>query len=76
MNMLFSEKVRAEEKKCILEEDFDIRMTKEVESEVETMCNVSEGIYENGLAEETMNTFLIPEEKRNVYRALLDEKEH
>lgn len=37
------------EKKKILQNDFDIDMTKELESEVFNLCNLSEGIEERGI---------------------------
>jgi len=37
-----------EEKKQILKEDFDIKMTRELESEVSLMCNLSKDIEEKG----------------------------
>ena len=46
--LLSSEKDPAEKKK-ILYEDFDIKMTKELESEVSVMCNLSKGIEERGM---------------------------
>lgn len=63
LNILFSEKAGAEEKKCILEEDFNIKMTKEVESEAFNGIAglIREYMQKKGCsAEETMNTFLIP----------------
>lgn len=47
--LLFSEK-EAEEKKKILQDDFDIAMTKTLESEVSVMCNLSKGVEERGIA--------------------------
>ena len=40
----------AEEKKAILEEEFEIEMTRTLESEVQTMCNLSKGVEERGIA--------------------------
>ena len=39
-----------ERKKKILQEDFDIAMTKTLESEVSAMCNLSKGVEERGIA--------------------------
>jgi len=36
------------QKKTILQNEFNIKMTEELESEVTTMCNLAEGIYEKG----------------------------
>ena len=38
----------AEEKSKILKKKFDIEVTAEMEEELRTMCNLSEGIYERG----------------------------
>ncbi len=38
-----------EEKKKILQEEFQIRMTKTLEKEVSLMCNLSKGVEENGI---------------------------
>ena len=40
----------AEEKSEILKKKFDIEVTAEMEEELRTMCNLSEGIYERGIA--------------------------
>lgn len=40
-----------DEKKKILQEDFNIKMTRELESEVLLMCNLSRGIEEKGIKE-------------------------
>ncbi len=41
----------AEEKSEILRKKFDIEVTAEMEEELRTMCNLSEGIYERGMAQ-------------------------
>ena len=41
----------AEEKSEILRRKFDIEVTAEMEEELRTMCNLSEGIYERGMAQ-------------------------
>lgn len=50
LDVLLSSEKEPEEKKEILSKDFDIRMTKELESEVLEMCNLSQGIEEKGIA--------------------------
>ncbi len=37
------------EKKNILENEYGIKMTKEIEGRLESMCNLGEGIYEQGI---------------------------
>lgn len=49
LSVLLSNDITKEQKKKILENDCHIRMTKETEEEVELMCNLSQGYYENGL---------------------------
>lgn len=47
--MLSSERDPSEKKK-ILEEDFSIKMTKQLEGEVSVMCNLSEDVEQRGIA--------------------------
>jgi hypothetical protein len=49
LNVLFSPTTPPDEKKKILEEDFNIAMTEEFESEVQRMCNLSKGVYNEGI---------------------------
>ncbi|MCB6603203.1 hypothetical protein LI129_20630, partial [Erysipelatoclostridium ramosum] len=49
--ILFIAKWKAEDKKARLKEKYGIIMTQEIESEVDYMCNLSQGIREEGLAE-------------------------
>ena len=51
LNILFMSKLSAEERKRQLTENYGIQMTKEIESEVEDMCNLSQGIKAEGKAE-------------------------
>lgn len=46
LGVLLSYQKTPEEKKRILQKDFDIKITKELESEVLSMCNFSDGIVE------------------------------
>ena len=50
LGVLLSSEKEAEEKKKILQDDFDIAMTKTLESEVSAMCNLSKGVEERGIA--------------------------
>lgn len=50
LDVLLSSEKNAEEKKRILQEDFDIKMTKELESGVADVCNLSKGVEEKGIA--------------------------
>ncbi len=49
LDVLLSSEKEPEEKKKILYNDFDIKMTKSLESEVQDMCNLSKGIEEKGM---------------------------
>ena len=50
LEVLLSSGKGPEEKKKILQEEFDIRMTRKLESEVSDVCNLSKGIEEKGIA--------------------------
>jgi hypothetical protein len=43
--------ISSEEKKNILQNDFNIAMTEEIEKEVNGMCNLSDGLVESGRQE-------------------------
>ena len=45
-NVLFSSEKRPDGKKEILNKDFDIPMSVKMSKEVQTMCNLGEGLYE------------------------------
>lgn len=49
LDVLLSSVKEPEEKKKILQDDFGIKMTRELESEVSELCNLSKGIEENGM---------------------------
>ena len=46
LDVLLSSGKRPDEKKEILNKDFDIPMSVKMSKEVQTMCNLGEGIYE------------------------------
>lgn len=48
LNVLLSTETGSEDKCQILEEDFNIKMTQTLESEVSLMCNLSKGVEEKG----------------------------
>lgn len=68
LDVLLSSEKRPEEKKRILQEEFDIKMTIELESEVLQMCNLSEGVERRGIEKgigiliQTLRSFSISEE--------------
>lgn len=49
LNVLLSTEMDSEDKCQILEDDFHIRMTQTLESEVSLMCNLSKGVEEKGI---------------------------
>ncbi len=49
LNVLLSTETDSSDKCQILEEDFHIRMTQTLESEVSLMCNLSKGVEEKGI---------------------------
>ena len=49
LDVLFSVETDPKEKGQILENDFSIKMTQSIESEVSLMCNLSKGIEERGI---------------------------
>ena len=55
LSVLLSSKVEREEKKQILADEYKIPMTRELESEVSLMCNLSKGIKEQGIGLGEMN---------------------
>ena len=49
LNILFTRKLKAEEKKQLLEKKYAIIMTEKMDKEVEFMCNLSESVLKEGL---------------------------
>ena len=49
LEVLLSSKRTVEEKKQILEKEYDIKMTETIESEVSEMCNLSDGVERQGI---------------------------
>ena len=49
LEVLLSSKRTVEEKKQILEKEYDIKMTETIESEVSQMCNLSDGVERQGI---------------------------
>ena len=54
LSTLLSAKMAADKKKDRLENKYGLLMTKDVEEEVNQMCNLGEGIAENARKEERM----------------------
>ena len=51
LDVLLSSEAGESEKKRILQDDFNIPMTQTLETEVQVMCNLSQGVLEKGKAE-------------------------
>lgn len=49
LDVLFSSETEADEKRHILQQDFDIPMTQTLERTVDVMCNLSKGVWEKGM---------------------------
>lgn len=49
MNVLLSNKKDVQTKQKVMQDEFHIAMTMELESEVSELCNLSQGIYNEGL---------------------------
>lgn len=50
LDVLLSHETSESEKRRILQDDYDIQMTRTMESEVSVMCNLSKGVMEKGIA--------------------------
>ena len=51
LSVLFAGNMDFKAKIITLENEYNIKMTEEIEEEVERMCNLSEGVWEKGVAE-------------------------
>ena len=49
MNVLLAVDLEAKEKQRVMEKEFHITMTAELESEVSELCNLSQGVYDKGV---------------------------
>ena len=50
LDVLLSNETGEAEKRKILQDDYDIQMTRTMEQEVSVMCNLSKGVMEKGIA--------------------------
>ena len=57
LEVLLSPDRSVESKKKILQEEFRIKMTEELEEEAKEMCNLSKGLIDRGRAEERQQAF-------------------
>ena len=65
LSLIFTHELTAEQKKHILETNYDIQMSEEIEDEFDTMCNFSRGFYQDGKADGKL------EEQANIIKKLL-----
>lgn len=54
LDVLLSSEVKYTEKQRILRQEFDLAMTQEMETEVQNVCNLSEGVWERGMEKGVM----------------------
>lgn len=74
LEVLLSSEREAADKKRILQEEFKIEMTKDLESEVSLMCNLSKGVEEKGILKGRQEGLLEgrQEELLNSIRNIMD----
>ena len=58
LSVLFAENMDFKAKIIALENEYNIKMTEEIEEEVERMCNLSEGVWEKGVAKGEINQLM------------------
>ncbi len=63
LHTLLSNKVEEPKKRQVLEEEYDIQMSEKMEKEVSAMCNLSQGILEQGMEKQR-----IRDERQNIKR--------
>lgn len=85
LDILLSSEKKPEEKKQILQDEFDIVMTKSMEREVSDMCNLSKGVYDRAILDalrnlmdstgwtldKCMEVLKVPESQQVIYRSML-----
>ena len=69
-NVLLSSEKRPEEKKEILNKDFDIPMSVKMSKEVQTMCNLGEGLYEQAYEKAYETAYETADRDRSVAKAI------
>jgi len=67
LNRLLSEKLSAEEKLEMLETEYNISRTEQIEKELSHMCNLSQGVFRRGVEKGFRESF----EKSLMYKSLL-----
>ena len=59
LNILFMSELSADEKKKIIESEYNIPMTEDLDKEVNVMCNLSEAIIEKGIKKGIEGTIML-----------------
>ena len=49
LRLIFKENLNGAEKRKLLEQEYDMKLTEDMGEELNTMCNLSEGIFESGI---------------------------
>lgn len=75
LDVLLSSDKKAQEKKEILENEFDIPMTEKMQTEVEYMCNLSDGVEQKGIEKERIRVIKKKLEKSKSIEQIADELE-
>lgn len=77
LNVLFSATTTPEEKKQRLNDEFEIAMTVEFESEVQEMCNLSKALIEQGIKQGIKQGIELGKEERTLSMAqmMIQERE-
>ena len=75
LDVLLSSDKKAKEKKEILENEFQIPMTEKIETEVEHMCNLSDGVEQKGIEKEHLRQIKNKMEKNKSVEKIAEELE-
>ena len=75
LDVLLSSDKKAKEKKEILENEFQIPMTERIETEVEHMCNLSDGVEQKGIEKEHLRQIKNKMEKNKSVEKIAEELE-
>ena len=75
LDVLLSSDKEAKEKKAILENEFQIPMTEKMQTEVEYMCNLSDGVEQKGIEKEHLRQIKSKLEKSKSVEQIAEELE-
>ena len=67
LSILLSSEMEVEDKKRRLSDEFEIAMTKEMESEALNMCDYSKMVEDRGIIKGVLNSIKVPEKDRQMY---------